>query len=114
MKKRLSCLFILIISLFNSISLVNANITYFPNAFIMATDILNVRTTKKFGLPSIDNLLQNNLNKFLYQEQSIGIIGRYNHKNLTNPYRIGPIPSTRQEWQMWNMINSKLGKYFER
>jgi len=58
-------------------------------------------------------LCQDSLDRFLLQERSIGAIGRYNYNNLTSPYRIGSIPTTQQEWQSWNMMNSKLGKYLE-
>ena len=53
-------------------------------------------------------------NKFLQQEQAVGAISRYNYNNLVSPYRIGPIPKTQWEWQYWNVVNSKLGKHFER
>lgn len=59
------------------------------------------------------HLCQDSLDRFLLQERSIGAIGRYNYNNLTSPYRIGSIPKTQQEWQFWNMMNSKLGKYLE-
>lgn len=32
---------------------------------------------------------------------------------INDPYRIGPIPTTQWEWQYWNAVNSKLGKYLE-
>jgi len=61
-----------------------------------------------------DEFYQDNLVKFLQQEQAIGTISQYNYSNLTSPCRIGLVTSTQQEWQYWNMVNSKLGKHFER
>ena len=45
-------------------------------------------------------------------ENTIGCIGTYNYNHLMRtPFKLGPIPQTGQEWQYWNMVNSKLHKY---
>ena len=57
------------------------------------------------------NTYKPDLSRFRQMEDAIGCIGTYNYNHLMRaPYKIGPIPQTRQEWQYWNMINSKLGK----
>lgn len=95
--------------------LISVGTTYadFPEAFVSATDVVDVIVIGSIN-NSGDRLIQNNLNIFLQQERSIGAIGRYNYNYLTSSYRIGPISKTQWEWQYWNMINSKLGKYLER
>ena len=50
------------------------------------------------------------LSRFRQMEDAIGCIGTYNYNRLNSPYKIEPMPQTRQEWQYWNMVNSKLGK----
>ena len=92
---------------------VDAKIINFPDALVSSTDIKDTLVIGGIST-SADGIYQYSLNKFLQQEKAIAGIVQYNYNNLTSPYRIGPIPKTQWEWQYWNMINSKLGKYLER
>lgn len=76
--------------------------------------IVGCNTSRSNSIKFNNKFYQDKLNRFLSQEAVIGAIDRYNHNNLTSPYRIGPIPKTQWEWQSLNALNSKLGKFLEK